>query len=633
MSEETKVRLWIWGGFMSVLLVLATVGITSYTSFVSTLDRYDDSEKTNKATVDVLLAFRDLTSLRRYAAVHLDTGDEHALKRVGELKQEFAKEIGEALTLTQSADRRQGLERLRDLGASFGVRFDQSVELRVQKLALLAETDAIGHKGRSVLDEFSRAYHADAAIALPMETLMRARLDLARFAAHSTDALSKSTQDLANAYAQQIKEMVAAQPDDRKAKLAELVTLSETFGTDFTKASAIAIEMRKLTDEVMEAIGKEISSLGLSILKSQDAYQAGISSELKAYISSDKIKIGILTMIAVVISIFCAILVSRMVSRPISEMATAARAAEEIGELIKMAAQDGDFRNRTATEGRTGFVATISTAVNRLFDSVCAAFESIGHDAGKVALAASDASGAVVEVNAGAAEQARSLEQVREAIRMSAEAITKVSGSATAASAVSDQASGLANRGQITIEEMATLMEASFRTNRDLLKISQTLGHTVTKVDYLATTVAGEAFKLGDHGREFAGICQQVCALTKDTHDFTAQICELVEATNRDLQAGSLAAGNARQLINDIRQRVSETDGMIRSIAETMLAQQSAITEIDATTNSLAEIGEHNVEAGEQISRRLVELRDISSQTKASIAAFKIERPVPAASC
>ena len=64
---------------------------------------------------------------------------------------------------------------------------------------------------------------------------------------------------------------------------------------------------------------------------------------------------------------------------------------------------------------------------------------------------------------------------------------------------------------------------------------------------------------------------------------------------------------------------------MIRSIAETMLAQQSAILEIDATTNSLAEIGEHNVEAGEQISQRLVELRDISAATKAAVAAFKIE--------
>ena len=631
MSEESKVRAWIWGGFLSVLIMLAAVGVVSYTSFVATLDRYDDSEKTNKATVDVLLAFRDITSLRRYAAVYLDNGDEHALKRVGEIKEEFAKEINEAYALTPSAERRQGIERLRDLGLSFATRFDQAAELRGKRLALLAETDAVGHKGRSALDEFSHAYHADAAIALPMETLMRARLDLARFTAHSTDALAKSTQDLAAAYAQQVKEMVATQSEERKAKLADLLAQSDTFSSDFTAASAVAIEMRKLTDEVMEAIGKEISSLGLKILQMQDDYQEGVSKELKGYISADKIKIGVLTLIAVLISVVCAVLVSRMVARPIAEMATAARVAEEIGELIKLAAQDGDFRNRTATEGRTGFVATISLAVNRLFDSVCAAFDAIGKDAAKVALAASDASGAVVEVNAGAAQQAASLEQVREAIRMSAEAITKVSVSATAASEVADQANGLSNRGQITVAEMADLMDSSFRTNRELLKLAQTLGHTASKVDYLAATVVGEAFKLGEPGRDFAGLCQQVCSLTKETHDSAGKICELLETSNRDLQAGSAAAGTARTLITDIRQRVADTDTMIRSIAETMLAQQSAITEIDATTNSLAEIGEHNVEAGEQISRRLVELRDISNATKAAIAAFKIETPAPKA--
>ena len=627
MSEEAKVRAWIWGGFISVLLMLLTVGGISYSSSVVTLARYDDSEKTNKATIDVLLAFRDITSLRRYAAVHLDNGDEHALKRIGEIKGEFANEINEADALTPSLERRQGIERLRDLGISFGARFDQAVDLRAKKLAMLAEADAIGHKGRSALDDFSKTYHADAAVALPMETLMRARLDLARFSAHSTDALAKSSQELAAAYAQQVKDMVAGQPEERKAKLAEAVTLADGFVASLAAASAVAIEMRKLTDEVMKAIGDEISSLGLVILKKQDDYQQSVSVALKGHISSDQVKIGLFTLVAVIISIICAVLVSRMVARPIAEMATAARVAEEIGELIKLAAQDGDFRNRTPTEGRTGFVGTISSAVNRLFDSVCAAFGAIGTDAGRVAMAASDCSGAVVEVNAGAAEQARSLEQIREAIRMSAEAITKVSGSSVAAREVSDQANGLANRGQITVAQMADLMEASYRTNRELLKLSQTLGHTASKVDYLAATVAGEAFKLGEQGRDFTALCQQVCALTKETHESAGKICGLVESSNRDLEAGSTAAVSARQLITDIRQRVGETDEMIRSIAETMLAQQSAITEIDATANSLAEIGEHNVEAGEQISRRLVELREISNATKAAIAAFKIETP------
>ena len=626
MSEESKVRLWIWGGFMSVLVLLAIVGGVSYTSFNATLERYDDSESTSKATVDVLLAFRDLTSLRRYAAVHLDTGSESALKRTGELDAEFRKEVDEALSLTPSAERRQGIERLRGLGVSFYTRFTQAVELRARKLATLADTDAIGHKGRTALDEFSKAYHADAAIALPMETLMRARLDLARFSARSTEELNKRVAELGAAYAKEAKEMAAGQPAERQAKAAEIAALAEAFGAKFVEASAVSLEMEKLTGGVMEAIGKEISALGLKILKMQDDYQVEVSHHVKDFIFSGKVKIGILTLFAIVISIVCAVLVSRMVGRPIAEMATAARVAEEIGELIKMAAHDGDFRNRTPTEGRTGFVATISIAVNRLFDSVCEAFAGISRDAGSVALAASDASGAVVEVNAGAAEQARSLEQVREAIRMSAENITKVSGNATNAAAIAEQASGLVNRGQITIAELNDRMEAIVRHSREITRITEALGHSVTKTDILVTTVAAEAFRLGEPGREFEAICRQACALAADSKGFASQIGELVQVTNRDIEAGSQAAGGARQLIDDIHNRVVETDTMIRQIAETMMSQQSAIVEIDATTNSLAEIGEHNVEAGEQISQRLVQLRELSGATKDAIAKFKIEK-------
>ncbi|MEI6560391.1 MAG: methyl-accepting chemotaxis protein [Rhodospirillaceae bacterium] len=611
---------------MSVLVVLTVVGVVSYLSFGGTVDKFAESSRMGEATLKVLLADRNTASFRRYAQSFLTTGDEALLKRLHELQKEVAQEIGAGLAMTEAADLKQGVERLRDLTVSFNARFEQAVELRARKIAMLGEADAIGHQGRVALDEFSKTYHADAAVALPMETLMRSRLDLARFSARSTDELSRRALDLAATYAREARDLAAGQPSERQGKLAEIAALGERYSASLIAASAVALGLETLTGQVMEAIGHEISSTSNALRKLQTERALEIDHKVGDYVLHAKVTIGVLTAIAIVIAMFCAVLISRMVSRPIAEMATAARVAEEIGELIKMAAHDGDFRNRAVTEGRSGFVATISHAVNRLFDSVCTAFESIGTDAGKVALAASDASGAVVEVNAGAADQARSLEQVREAIRMSAEAITKVSGSAGAASTVADQASGLVNRGQISIAELADLMTAIAGTSREVAQITQALGHAATKTDILATTVAGEAFRLGEPGRDFTTICQQVCGLAAETRGFATRIGQLVEVTNRDLQAGAAAAASARQMIDEIHRRVLETDGMIRSIAETMMAQQSAILEIDATTNSLAEIGEHNVEAGEQISRRLVELRQLSEGTRAAIAAFKIDR-------
>ncbi len=626
MSEESKVRLWIWGGFLSVLLLLAVVGAVSYVSFENTVGRFAESGRVSQSTVQVMLADRNVASLRSYAQQYLSNGVEEKLKNYQNRKDIAFKALDEALKLSDGAELRLGIQRINELSTSFDSRFRQAISLRARKIQLVKDTDAIGHKIRDRLDEYNKVFHSEAAVEA-VETLMRSRLDLARISEIYRPDKAKEGVDLAVQLVAETHAIETGLPPDRRGKLTEVFALADAYAAGLATTIEAILELEKLTDEVMEAIGKEISATTLKVRTLQAARQTEIDHAVGGFVFNAKLTIGSLTLVAILLGLICALLISTKVSRPIRAMATAADVAEEIGELIKLAAQDGDFRNRATTEGRTGFVATISHAVNRLFDSICLAFNQIGSDAGKVALAASDASGAVVEVNAGAAEQARSLDQVRDAIRMSAEAITKVSGSATEAREISDQASELANRGQITIEEMANLMEASYRANQDLLRISHALGHTVSKVDYLAASVLAEAFKLGGPGQSFAAICQQVCALTQETHESAASICSLVEAANHDLAAGAQAATSARQLIKDMRQRVSETDRKISSIAETMLAQQSAILEIDATTNSLAEIGEHNVEAGEQISRRLVELRDISNQTKAAIAAFKIELP------
>lgn len=625
MSEQSKVRLWIWVGFILVLMLLAGVGMVSYFSFERTIDQFAQSSRIGASTMKAILADRNIASFRRYAAAYLTSGDERLLKRLDELNGEVLQDLDEALAGTSLTEARQSLERLRDLTKSFRARFDQAVALRAKKLALLGEVDGIGHQGRLALDAFTQAFRAEAVTALPQETLMRGRLDVLRFATHPTEDLRNRALELVTTTAKQVRGLATGQPPNRQEQITAIAAITDQMAPRFQDAAAVALELEKLSTEVMDAIGKEISATTNALRKLQTDRLAEINLGVNEDAAQAKMVVGALTGLAIAVGLLCAFMISRMVSRPITEMATAARVAEEIGELITVAAHDGDFRNRATVEGRTGFVATISTAVNQLFDSVCTAFQTIGHDAGQVALAASDASGAVVEVNAGAAEQARSLEQVRDAIRQSAEAITRVSGNAKTASAAALHATELARHGQTVVTAVAEVMETIARSGREVSQVTHALGQIATKTDILATTTAVEAARLGDDGRSFAVIAQQIGALAVHATTFSARIAELVEAANRDTQAGVATVGKARQVIDEIQRQVADTTAMIGEIAEAMLAQQSMIVEIDATANSLAQIGEHNLLASEQISRRLVQLRSLSATTQEAVARFKTE--------
>ncbi len=630
MSEETKVRLWIWGGFMSVLVLLAIVGAVSYVSFEGTVEKFAESGRVGQSTVQVLLADRNMASVRMASRRYLETGAERLLKAYQERKEAAIKGFHEAQALIKSTDQLQSIQRVLELLNTFDAKFDQSVALYKKKVALLKETNELGAKSRIALDEFARANRAETAVMQPLQTLMRSRLEMAEVATEYNEETARHSIELAKSYIAELKVMSAAQPPERQTKLAEIASLAEGFDSGLGKTMAVLQEMNKLTEQVMDTIGREIYNTSLGVRELQVKRQSALEEEAGSFVLHAKITIGTLTLIAIGVAILCAILISTIVSRPIAVMAVAARVAEEIGELIGLAAHDGDFRNRAVTAGRTGFVATISEAVNRLFDSMCSAFTVISRDANIVALAASDCSSAVIEVNAGAAEQARSLEQVREAIRTSAEAITRVSGNAKTASAAAEQATSLVNRGQATILGMTTLMETMARNGREIALATQALGQIATKTDILATNAAIEAAGLGgDQGRRFAVIGQQIGNLSELSSSFSAKIAQLVETANRDLQAGLQAASGTRQVIEDIHRQVVETDGLIHQIADSMMAQQSAILEIDATANSLAEIGEHTVESVEQISRRLEQLRELSDATKLAVAQFKIERAAP----
>ena len=625
MSEESKVRLWIWGGFLSVLVLLAVVGAVSYVSFEGTVDKFAESGRVGQSTVDGLLGDRNVVSMRSYAEDYLSTGNEEDIKKYHDRLDTALKSFKESLDLTKGADRRQGIARVMELVSSFDNNLERAIKLRAEKVDDINKAEDFGVKSRVALEEFGKTFHVEAAVMEPIQTLMRSRLDMARTEAKFRPASAKRALELGATFVSLVKGLDSGQSAERRGKLAELAALADAFASNETAAMEVGAELFKLRTETLEAIIKEISATTLALRDLQVKRQSELEAEAGGYVLHAKVTIGTLTLAAIGIAIFCAVLISTMVARPIAAMATAARVAEEIGELIKLAAHDGDFRNRTPTEGRTGFVGTISVAVNRLFDSVCDAFAGISRDANTVAIAASDCSGAVIEVNAGAAEQARSLEQVREAIRMSAEAITKVSGNAKGAAGAADQATRLVNRGQITIAELAELMETIARNGREIAQATAALGQIATKTDVLATTAAVEAARLGEQGRGFAVIGQQIGALAENAGSFATKIGVLVETANRDLQAGLAAAGQARQVVDEIQRQVIETDGMIKLIAEAMMSQQSAIVEIDATANSLAEIGEHNVQAGEQISQRLVQLRELSNATKDAIGKFKIE--------
>jgi methyl-accepting chemotaxis protein len=306
----------------------------------------------------------------------------------------------------------------------------------------------------------------------------------------------------------------------------------------------------------------------------------------------------------------------------IAAMLTAETTTREIGEVISGAAA-GDLTIRVPLDGKVGFLKDIGGQVNRLLDTTNVAFKEFGEKARHTAISVGEASAAVGQVSDGARSQSGALTQVATALRESTDALKSVSDNTKAASDKASTASQLVQKGLVSVERLAGIVDAIAQNSRKVNQITQVIAQIANRTHILSLNAAIEAARAGEHGKGFVVVAQEVGKLAESAGQNAKQITDIVEQATIDANEGKSATDVVRDAMQGIAAETDQTTQMIHSSAAAVEQQQATITQIDGNVSQLRSIATSNSTAAEEITATMVQLSQLADETRTRLAQFK----------
>ena len=326
----------------------------------------------------------------------------------------------------------------------------------------------------------------------------------------------------------------------------------------------------------------------------------------------------------------------------------------EVATIVQAASQ-GDFGQRLATQGKTGFFANLSTGMNQLLETseqglsdvadVLAAFaegdltkrierdyaglfgrvkdsanstaENLARVLGEVRGAADALTGAANQVSAtaqslsqAASEQAASVEQTTSSIDVMSASISQNSDNAKVTDGMATKTSKEAVDGGSAVSQTVTAMK----------QIAAKIGivdDIAYQTNLLALNAAIEAARAGEHGKGFAVVAAEVRKLAERSQEAAKEI--------GDLASNSVStAERAGRLLDAIVPSIQKTSELVQEIAAASAEQSESVVQIGGAMGQLSKATQQNASASEELAATSEELSGQAEQLQQSVAFFNL---------
>jgi len=337
---------------------------------------------------------------------------------------------------------------------------------------------------------------------------------------------------------------------------------------------------------------------------------------------------------------------------------------QEVSSIVAAAAQ-GDLSGRVDLHGKTGFFASLATAMNQLLETSQGAISDTAEALAALAQGdlthriARDYSGLFGEVKQSANSTAENLTRVIADVRAASDAL---SGAAGQVSATAQSLSQAASEQAASVEQTTAsidVMSASIAQNSDNATVTngmatktsaeatqggQAVSQTVSamkqiaakigivddiayQTNLLALNAAIEAARAGEHGKGFAVVAAEVRKL--------AERSQLAAKEIGDLAGSSVAtAERAGRLLQEIVPSIQKTSELVQEIAAASSEQSESVVQIGGAMGQLNQATAQNAAASEELAATSEELSAQADQLQQSIAFFntgEVARPAVSA--
>ena len=323
--------------------------------------------------------------------------------------------------------------------------------------------------------------------------------------------------------------------------------------------------------------------------------------------------IGVL---AIIMGLFVAWLISRSITRPLSATVSA---------MNDIAKGEGDLTQRLNISSRDE-ISLLATAFNQFVEKVHGIMVSVSSSIDHLSSSASHMTDMSQETLQGAEKQQVETEQVVTAMNEMSSTVQEVArhaveaaSAANNASVQSKEGSEVVNKTVSAIQSLSSEVNQAGEVIRHLEKDSEAIDQVTDVIrdvaeqtNLLALNAAIEAARAGEQGRGFAVVADEVRTLASRTQDSTLKIRELIE----QLQA---RAGEAVKVMESNQLRANESVEQANSAGESLKAITESVSTITDMNTQIASAAEEQSSVAEEINRNVVNINEIVNQSTENV--------------
>jgi methyl-accepting chemotaxis protein len=342
--------------------------------------------------------------------------------------------------------------------------------------------------------------------------------------------------------------------------------------------------------------------------------------------------IGIIVL-GVSFSIIWGILLSRMLSKPINQMAVAAEklsegnldveitysSKDEIGSLAKSLSSaastlklyikdisvnldrmaDGDM-TAEITQNYIGDFSAIKDALITISNRLNEALLNIKTSAEQVDSGADQMSGGAQALAQGATEQASTTEELSAAIAEISEKVRQNAQNVVSVTKYVEETVTEMELGNEQMNQMVTAMNEISTSSTEIGKIIQVIDDIAFQTNILALNAAVEAARAGEAGKGFAVVADEVRNLASKSADAAKQTTKLIEGSIEKIQSGSKLADSTAQAMSDVSAKVQKVGETIEHINKASEEQSASIAQITQGIEQVSAVVQTNSATAEQ---------------------------------